>query len=439
MRFFEDLGSLIEQRWRERAYDEEVFPDIAAEALAEANPSGRLDPWEIIRWLNTTKQLPEQHDPSGSFGDPPITVYDGAGFYIDVYFWMDGTTSIHQHAFCGAFQVFIGSSILSEFTFAEKERLTPNFLIGDISFERVELLKRGDVRQILAGRRYIHSLFHLERPSATVVVRTVLTESGLPQFRYRAPYFAVDPFFRSTAVAKKVHSASLLLRMRHPEAQELIGQMLANGDLPTALSVLEMAYGALGEDQLERAFGVTTGEKRFDTLLRIARQSHGEVIDLLMPVLEEHNRQQNLVMRRGQITANDHRFFLALLLNVPDRERVLALVAQRFPECDPVNTVMDWVEELASTKVMGSTERNVLGLNDFDEDYAFVLECMFEGLTLEQIIDRFEKEFASEDVGPLWEKLTCLYKNIRESMVFRSIFLESRNKTLSEANTGASD
>ena len=63
MQFFEDLGSLVEQRWRDRNYDDDVFPEIAVEALSEANPNKHVDPWEIIRWLNKTTQLPEQPVP----------------------------------------------------------------------------------------------------------------------------------------------------------------------------------------------------------------------------------------------------------------------------------------------------------------------------------------------------------------------------------------
>src|SRR2546425_8300935 len=107
MKFFEDLGSLVEGRWRDVNYDERAFPEIAAQALAETNPNRHQDPWDIIRWLHTTPQLPSQRDVEGRFGNPPITLYCSQRFHIDVYFWLTGPTSIHHNDFSEAFQVFL--------------------------------------------------------------------------------------------------------------------------------------------------------------------------------------------------------------------------------------------------------------------------------------------------------------------------------------------
>jgi hypothetical protein len=37
------------------------------------------------------------------------------GTRIEALFWVDGTTSIHQHSFSGAFQVLAGKSIHSRY------------------------------------------------------------------------------------------------------------------------------------------------------------------------------------------------------------------------------------------------------------------------------------------------------------------------------------
>jgi hypothetical protein len=424
VQFFQDLGSLVEERWRDRDYSEEVFPEIAAEALAEASPSKRVDAWEIIRWVHTAQALPAQQDVHASFGNPPITLYSGPRFYIDVYYWVDGSTSIHQHGFCGAFHVFLGSSILSRYDFEETRRINAHFSLGQMMLNEVELLLEGDTRQILPGKRYIHALFHLDRPSATVIVRTRQTPGELPQYKYYKPYLAVDPFYQEETMIKKIQSTALLLNIKHPRADELIGELLSLSDFQTAFSVLELAFGPLTNDRLERAFALSTGKDRFEALLEIARRRHGDLVDLILPVIEEGSRQNYLVQRRGQITSNEHRFFLALLLNVPDREKVLELVKHRFPEQNPVNTITDWVEELANTRVAGSPEPNVLGIDGIDEDYLFVLQCLFEGRSLEQTKGAFEEEFSGEDARSLGVKLEKLYEDIRNSMLFRSIFLD---------------
>ena len=119
MQAFQDLGVLVERRWRDHNYSEECFPKIAASVLADSNASKRIDPWDVIRWVHNAEALPEQQDVDGGFGDPPITIFCGSRFFIDVYYWLDGTTSIHQHSFSGAFQVLLGSSIHSRYSFRE--------------------------------------------------------------------------------------------------------------------------------------------------------------------------------------------------------------------------------------------------------------------------------------------------------------------------------
>ncbi|HZE63382.1 MAG TPA: hypothetical protein VE056_05850, partial [Pyrinomonadaceae bacterium] len=317
MQIFQELGELLESRWRRENYSEGLFPELAATALTESDLPAKVDPWEIIRWVQSAPALPDQKDVEGRFGDPPITLFAGPRFYVDVYFWLDGTTSIHQHAFTGAFQVLLGSSIHSRYSFNEKQIINEHFSIGELQLEEVQLLQKNDVRLIKPGRNFIHSLFHLDRPSATITVRTEHTPSSALQWDYRKPYFATDPFFRNQVMAKKLQTIGLLLGMKHKDADEMIGDLVCASDFHTAYFVLENTFHQLKSNQMDSLFGLSTGNDRFSAILERARTVHGELIDLLVPVLEEQVRQHDIVMRRGSITSEEHRFFLALLLNIP--------------------------------------------------------------------------------------------------------------------------
>ncbi len=77
MRLFEELGTLIERRWRDQNYAEGVFPEIAARSLSESNLCDHVDPWEIVRWVHSASSLPDQMDLQAKFGNPPITLYAG--------------------------------------------------------------------------------------------------------------------------------------------------------------------------------------------------------------------------------------------------------------------------------------------------------------------------------------------------------------------------
>jgi hypothetical protein len=424
MEDFEKLGALVEARWKAENYNEQLFPEIAAQALTEADLPARVDPWEIIRWVHTTASLPEQHDVEGRFGNPPITVFSGPRFYIDVYYWLDGTTTIHQHSFTGAFQVMLGSSIHSRYSFREDKIINEHFSAGELTLEEVQLLKLKDVRMIRAGRKFIHSLFHLDRPSATITIRTEHTPSAALQYDYRKPHFALDPFFRNPVLIKKLQTAGLLLGMKHKNADAMIADLICSSDFHTAYFVLAETFQQLQNNEMDALFGLSIGKDRFKAILERCRMTHGELADMVLPVLEEQARQMSIIQRRGTITSDTHRFFLALLLNVSSREKILQLVKQRYPDQDPVETILDWVEELARTRVLGSKETNALGMAEFDDSYVFVLEGLLLGLSEEQINQRANEQYPPEDAVQLIATVPAITESLRSSTLFKSLLTD---------------
>lgn len=420
MQPFTELGRLVESRWRDHNYNEDLFPGIAAQALTEMNLSDRVDPWELIRWVHTTPDLPEQMDIEANFGDPPLTVYVGPRFYIDVYFWLDGTTSIHQHAFSGAFQVLLGSSVHTRYHFEKDRELNAHFLTGKILFNDVSLLSRGDIREINPGPQFIHSLFHLDRPSATITIRNYKTPRASVQFSYLKPFLAYNPFFTDGSLKRKLQTVELLLKMKHPEADIFIGDLVDSSDFQTTYLVLKRAFQVLCHRELEEALGLSRSSDRFQALLDRARCKHSELADLLLPVYEEEWRQDEITQRRATVKREDHRFFLALLLNVPDRATVLRLVEQRFPDQDPIDLVVGWIKELAATKIFGSREPNVLGIGEFDDRHLFVFKGLLEGLTEGEIKSRAATEPLL--AGKLEPQIEDLAKHIKALPMFKSIF-----------------
>jgi hypothetical protein len=424
MEDFEKLGAAVETRWKAENYSEELFPEIAAQALSEADLPARVDPWEIIRWVHTSVSLPEQRDVEGRFGNPPITVFSGPRFHIDVYYWLDGTTSIHQHSFTGAFQVLLGSSIHSRYSFREDKIINEHFSAGELTLEEVQLLKLKDVRMIRAGRNFIHSLFHLDRPSATITIRTEHTPSAALQYDYRKPHFALDPFFRNPVLIKKLQTAGLLLGMKHKNADTMIADLVCSSDFHTAYFVLAETFQQLQNNEMDALFGLSIGKDRFKAILERCRQTHGELADMVLPVLEEQARQMSIIQRRGTITSDAHRFFLALLLNVSSREKILQLVKQRYPDQDPVETILDWVEELARTRVLGSKETNALGMPEFDDSYVFVLEGLLLGLSEEQINQRATEQYPAENAVELIAIVPAITESLRNSTLFKSLLAD---------------
>jgi hypothetical protein len=424
MEEFQKLGALVESRWKAENYSEQLFPEIAAQALTESDLPARVDPWEIIRWVHTAVSLPEQHDVDGRFGNPPITMFSGARFYIDVYYWLDGTTAIHQHSFTGAFQVLLGSSIHSSYSFREDKIINEHMSVGQLALEDVRLLKLNDVRTIRPARNFIHSLFHLDRPSATICVRTEHTPSAAVQYFYLKPNFALDPFFKNAVLAKKLQTIPLLLGVKHKNGDAMIGDLVCSSDFHTAYLVLAETYQHLQSNEMDSLFGLSTGKDRFKGILERCRATHGALTDLVLPAMEEHERQTSIIQRRGTITTEAHRFFLALLLNVPSRQKILDLVKQRYPDQDPVETILDWVEELGRTRVLGSKETNALGMPEFDDSHVFVLECLLQGLGAEQIKEKALTQYPPQQAEELITQIPALTESLRTTTLFKTLLTD---------------
>jgi hypothetical protein len=419
MQFFYDLGSLVEERWKAKNYDETVFPEIAEEALCEMNCIYSVSPWDIIRYLHTSTQLLTQED--DEFSDLPITLYRGPRFLIEAYFWLDGTTAIHQHGFSGAFNVLLGSSIHSQYSFEEEQRINERFSVGQILLKQVELLAQGNIRRIYPGREFIHSLFHLDRPSVTITVRTYRTPSAQPQYAYLAPYVAMDPFFNEPSLKKKLHSVVLLLRMEHPNANSLITELVTSSDFQSAFSILKSVSEFLNSERSKMNLQSTDGQERFRYFLEMARRQHGSLVDILPPVFDELQRKSKLVARRKYITSPEHRFFLALLLNVTDRTLVLELVKQRFPQQDPIEIISNWVREISTIKASKKSTSDTTG-ETFNEVHMFILRCLLKGQSPEQTKSALEKEYGA-NAGPglqdEFEELCCFLQNsILKTLLF---------------------
>ena len=372
----DELGAMVESRWRAANYDEHRFAELCTNALREFSMPDRISPWEMTDWALRQVRLPTQQDLPGRFGDPPITLWASNRFHIDVYFWMNGTTSIHQHAFAGAFQVLLGGSVHSEYSFQPSIAINRSMEVGDLSLKSVELLQVSDTRPILHGRRFIHSLFHMENPSATLVIRTFHAMLEPPQFDYKKPFLATDPFFAEPGLTKQLQIIGLLYRARRANVDDQVAEMLSNADFQSTFAILSSVRQLLRPNAAAQQFGLDEGAERMAGFYDIARRKHGEVADRIPPVFAHADTVSELTGLRSLIADPEHRFFLALLLNVEERTHVLRLIQDRYPAVDPIDKVLDWITDLGFSRVGIGTKANVLGIDAFSDADVALLEGM---------------------------------------------------------------
>jgi hypothetical protein len=411
--YFRELGALVEDRWRDRQLDSRALPEVAAQALAALPAPARLSTWDPLRWVTAHRQLPDQVNLEKPFGEPGIQVHHGADgrFYIEVLYWLDGTTTIHQHAFSGAFCVLAGSSLHSQYAFRERERVNADLLIGELTLARAETLRAGDVRPIPSGTRLIHSLFHLDRPSVTLVVRTPTDYEAHPQYNYLHPGLAIAPAALGTALRRQMQSLQLLRDLDSPLFPEALRQVLGHWDLRSAYAVVESL--------LEDAFAAP--DARRSQAVTLALAALGEIFGpergrLVQEALDERRRQSYLIRRRRVITDPDLRFFLALLLNLPGQTEILRLVRERWPGEDPVTRTLALLRALSST-----AQGDALNLALDDSGLDVAAELLRQGPDADLVkglADRYEIE------GDTAAQVQSMARALRGSPVLGPLFAQ---------------
>jgi hypothetical protein len=339
--FFKELGDAVLERWKRENFSLTRFPGIARAALDERPPAEHVNLPALVREFLLDDAQPFQTD--SGFGQPELVVYSDPRFYIQLLFWMDGTTAIHQHEFSGAFHVMSGSSIHASYAFENARTVTPYFRTGDVRMKHMELLETGRTVPIISGPRSIHSLFHLDTPSVTVVVRTQHDPGTGPQFNYLPPHIALDPVFSDPLMMRRRQLLDVLEQTADPIYAELVREMIAGLDFERGFYVLQNCRRHL------QSLG------QWEPALRAFVKRHGKLAAGVAATLEEEARRDVIKGLRRMVTEPEHRFFLALLMNAPTRSDLLALVAQRFPDEAPVETVLRWAEELAEVSICGIT------------------------------------------------------------------------------------
>lgn len=335
---FLPLGEQVEADYRRHNYNETDLPAIAAAALDKFDNQFSFDAAAIAAFLATTP-LPQQ--PKLGFSNLPITVFRRREFYIEILVWTQATTAVHQHGFSGAFRVLQGSSLHTTFTFTPHTTVSPDCIVGAVVPQHTEYLSTGAVREISPGSEgLIHSLYHLENPSLTLVVRSQGHAKYHPQYSYRRPHLALNTF-RLEKDEQVVMMAKLLHVVQQVDRDHL-GQIwrdqIARFDFPR-LAWMLLTHGRYLPNETSQ-----------QTFLDQARQTHGPLVDLLEETAQFQTTLTQISQSRELLSDPDLRYFLALLMNAKDRAALLDMVQVRYPDQDPQACCAQWLARLSEGK-----------------------------------------------------------------------------------------
>jgi hypothetical protein len=395
MEAFVELGNAIEDAWERVHHDEQAFPAIATELLRAADLPARVGIDDVVRWILAARTIPAQDDIAADFGEPPITVFAAPRFYVQVILWLQGSTAVHRHSFSGAFQVLAGSSVHAQYGFHPRRRINTGLVVGDVRLQRAELLRRGDLRAI--ENDLIHSLFHLDNPSATIVVRTRREDEAQPQYDYLPPHLAYVRDAADRPTLRRTQVLKFLWESKHPGSEALAVELLDRVDLLATFHHLRAACRARG-----------IGEP-VALLFAAARRRHGPVVDEIAASLREEARRRTVGNLRRRTRDDDQSFFLALLQNLPHRDAVFEVIRARWPEGDPRARVLGFLSALSGV--------DRIGVDLGDPLNAALVPALLDGASSEEIRARLGEIFDPETVRAQAEAIDAHAERIRGTML----------------------
>lgn len=257
-----DVGRQIDDEFRGSAFEPSALGDVASQLLAESNLAEVFDYRAFALDVAHVDILPKQRHPNPGFGQPPMTLYNGPddGYFIEIYLHSRPDMSVHDHSFTGAFIVLHGSCDHQVFEYHSED--DGELSAGELRPQYREPLEPGAVRTIRSGRSLIHRNLHLDRPTVTLVIRTVW--DGMRQHSYHAPGLALDNAMTGTA-SKQAQLFEGLLRVDSGAATTYLRELLTSG-----------APGTLLYRCLDLYFRLTHDWSRAEEYVALAKDTFGQ-------------------------------------------------------------------------------------------------------------------------------------------------------------------
>ncbi len=200
---------------------------------------------QLATWILKTK-LPTQLNVFNNFGQPPVTIFNNEEFVIDLYFWMYSDTSIHTHAFNGAFKVLYGESKQDLFEIKGLKTYQDDVKLNDITVSESKILHQGDCQQIIRGDSFCHRVIHHASPTITLCIRTI-HDKNTPQWHQFENGLSILKVELEEEVYKAIFFFEFLLSQNHQSASKFLNEII-NKYPPSVIMNLfeEVLSGSIG-------------------------------------------------------------------------------------------------------------------------------------------------------------------------------------------------
>jgi hypothetical protein len=311
----ERLQERLERDYRRADYDEARFPALATLALEELPPIDDFDFDQLTSWMTDPTATISHDDVANTFSDVRTTLARGTGFNIQLLIWVMGSTDIHAHSFSGAFVVLRGSSIHTIYRMETIQRISAGASRIRSAVQSLEWLRPGQVRSIASGAGYVHSTFHLEEPTLSLVVRTDREPWASPPQVVFPPHYAVAPEWlrRDGRVPMLIKAFRAMHKLGDPGLKETFIRRSAGLDFPRACALLRASLGLFGPSEITEIVA---------EMVKV----HGPIADGWPDVVRRSERIDRVRGLREHVDEPEARKILAALMLAEDRRHAEAML-----------------------------------------------------------------------------------------------------------------
>ncbi|MFT5548101.1 MAG: hypothetical protein ACI9CO_000013 [Candidatus Azotimanducaceae bacterium] len=204
----EDVCKEIDENWKKSNYSCYEFANIVMRVIDGIEFHEAFSLRDVVRRLDVPVigniQIPSE------FSNLHLKLFDNSRFYVEILNWFDYDTYVHDHNFSGVLIQLDGASVNTCYSFSEARSYGHDLRMGEIQISDMHLWKPGSKRVIPIGRTEKHAVFHLGKPTSSLIIRTHPVDELSPQLNYFPPYVQANHSVLNTVFFKKINAIKLI-------------------------------------------------------------------------------------------------------------------------------------------------------------------------------------------------------------------------------------
>ncbi|MAV90442.1 MAG: hypothetical protein CL676_03410 [Bdellovibrionaceae bacterium] len=220
--------SRIEEKWLKFDNACEYFPSIVWEETE------RLDLTEFGKVSNQLKLLDHHsvrlNQQLSTFSDMYFQIYNNGRFMVEILNWHGGHVNVHDHDFSAVQFQLKGDSLNVIYDFTESGPHDGALQFGDLKVRNAEIWKEGSRSVVRSGAIDPHGVFHLGRPTTSLLIRTLPTPRLGAQSNY-FPTLKAHYNVSTTVQRKRLTGLNLLWTENRAEFHRLFEKFLGEQSL----------------------------------------------------------------------------------------------------------------------------------------------------------------------------------------------------------------